>query len=326
MNFCRKNGSNDQPKDTKTDKKEEPKKTEEPAGFDFQIDDPNAIRSQRVSSRDECPAKFTHKNLTKKVLTKQFFDDARFIHMSELGAMGEIGVFEVWTENFEHYKGFWSDTLDFDQSGKSYVKNVLPSFDDFLKESWCMHYMGAGHTFFIRNDLDALYSQKFKEAQENGANYFVDMDIPPVEKIMIDTLRESKRIYNFVEEQAKIMESAINKFELDENIMAFGRADISLLPELEKIWKSDGVFINEAFTSTTVLPIGSTENEIEICFLIPKAIGIGAYIAMMSEFPDECEFVLNCGTFFKVHKIVKDEFEHVQVIVKVLGRSPKELN
>ena len=75
-----------------------------------------------------------------------------------------------------------------------------------------------------------------------------------------------------------------------------------------------------------MLPIGSTENEIEICFLIPKAIGIGAYIAMMSEFPDECEFVLNCGTFFKVHKIVKDEFEHVQVIVKVLGRSPKELN
>lgn len=316
--------SDDQPKDTETDE------NDDSISFEHQIDNLNTLiygaRSQRVSSRDECPAKFAHKKLTREVLTKQLFDDAQFIHRSVPGAMGEADIFEIWTKDFEHYKGFWSALFDVDESGRFFAENAMPSLEDFFNDGWYTHYMGAGHCFFIRNYLDELYLLKFKRAQENGANYFVDMDIPPVEKIMIDTLRESKIIYNYIKEQTKIMESAIDKFELPQNMMAFCRADISLLPEFERMFECDGIFINEAFTSTTALQIGSTENEIEICFLIPKAIGIGAYIAPMSEVPDECEFVLNCGTFFKVIEIKKDESGHVQVVLAVIGRSPKELN
>ena len=122
------------------------------------------------------------------------------------------------------------------------------------------------------------------------------------------------------------MESAINKFDLDENIFVYRRADISLQSYFEEILRWDGFFQDNGFTSTTMLKIGATENKIELVIKVPKGKGRGAYFAPMSDFPEEHEFILNRGTIFKVRSIDKDENENFTVNVEVIGRAIKALD
>ena len=119
------------------------------------------------------------------------------------------------------------------------------------------------------------------------------------------------------------MESGISKFELPEDIVTYCRADISFLDYFEKILKSGGIVFDAGFTTTTMLKIGSTEKKLEIYIIVPKGVGHGAYIAPKSVAPEECEFVLNRGSFFKVRKVDRENF---QVVAEVIGRSPKELD
>lgn len=126
-------------------------------------------------------------------------------------------------------------------------------------------------------------------------------------------------------EMGRNLESAINKFDLEDNIIIYRRAEIALLNYFEKIFQAGGIFQDDGFTSCTALKIGSTENEIEIVVLVPKGKGYGAYIAPLSAFPEECEFVLNHGTIFKIRSIEEYEPKNFRVVVEVIGRSPKEL-
>ena len=123
-------------------------------------------------------------------------------------------------------------------------------------------------------------------------------------------------------EITKSLESAINKFELDDNIVVYRRADISLLDYFEKILQSGGIFQDDGFITTTALEIGSNEREIEISVIVPKGKGYGAYIAPVSQFPDECEFLLSRGTLFKVREVDRKNFK---VVIEAVGRGLKEL-
>ena len=129
---------------------------------------------------------------------------------------------------------------------------------------------------------------------------------------------------NFLE-MTKNIESAISKFDLKDNIVVYRRADISFLNYFEKILQSGGIFKDDGFISTTTLKIGSSEEEIEIVIKVPKGKGYGAYIAPMSACPEECEFLLNRGTLFKVRDINKNDFGNFQVFIEVVGRGFKEL-
>ena len=267
---------------------------------------------------------FTRKFLSNKCLTKKFFADVRFIHVSASGAMGDSGVAEVWTKNFEHYHCYWPGVLNIDKFCKIFMKETdCPYFDLPAKDGWSSHYMGCGNNFYIKEELNAEYLKKFDEGLKNGKNYLRDADVFPVEEIMLEILSEDNSEDDDIKNLALNLESGISKFNLPDNITIYRRADISLLDYFEKIFESGGIVQDDGFITATTLRIGSTENELEIYIIVPKGIGHGAYIAPMSITPEECEFVLNRGTFFKVCKVDRENF---QVVVEVLGRSPKELD
>ena len=111
------------------------------------------------------PNEFTRKDLTNDLLTKKFFADVKFIHTSASGSMGEPGVFEVWTKNFEHYRCNWT--------------NDTPFFGEPMKNGWCFHYMGFGHNFYIKEELHEKYLQKFDRGNS---------EIIPDEEIMLEVL------------------------------------------------------------------------------------------------------------------------------------------
>lgn len=277
-----------------------------------------------VFGEKKYPVEFTKKFLSNNLLTKKFFADARFIHTSASGAMGDPGVFEVWTKNFEHYYCHWTNGFDVKKFHKAFMKDEdTPYFGEPVKNGWCFHYMGCGNNFYIKEELNEEYLRKFDEGLKNGKNYPHDEDIFPVEEVMLEVLTDFEEINNFMKDSVINLENSINKFELNDNITVYRRANISLLDYFEKILQSDGIFQDDGFISTTALKIDSNENEFEICIIVPKGAGHGAYIAPMSEFPDECEFLLNCGTLFKVRKVDRKNF---QIIIEVVGRSPKELD
>ena len=274
---------------------------------------------------------FARKYLSNDLLTKKFFADVRFIHTSASGAMGDPGVFEVWTKNFEHYYCHWTADFDVKKFEKAFMKDEdTPYFNAPVKNGWCFHYMGCGNNFYIKEELNEKYLKKFDEGLKNGKNYPHDEDIFPVEEVMIAVLNENVE-ENFDDEEdyfvemTKNIESAINKFDLKDNIIVYCRADISLLNYFEKILQTGGIFQDDGFTSCTTLKIGSSDEEIEMVITVPKGKGYGAYIAPMSDFPEECEFLLNRGTFFKVHDINKNNFGNFEIYVEVVGRSFKEL-
>lgn len=295
---------------------------------------------KKIIGSDDCDNKpkvtsvtaFARKYLSNKLLTKKLFDDVKFIHTSASGAMGDPGVLEVWTKNFEHYYCRWIDSsFDVKKFEKAFMKDEdTPYFDNPVKNGWCFHYMGCGNNFYIKEELNDAYLQKFDEGQKNGAGYPFDEDVFPVEEIMLELFNEppADNFVSFEDEffqQTQHMESVINKFELKDNIQIYRRADISLLKDFEKILQVGRIFQDDGFTSCTTLEIGSTEDEIEIVVIVPKGKGHGAYIAPLSDFPEECEFVLNRGTIFKVRGIEEYEPKNFRVVIEVIGRSPEEL-
>ena len=123
------------------------------------------------------------------------------------------------------------------------------------------------------------------------------------------------------------METAINKFELKDNIAVFRWADISMLDFFIQVNKRDVFFQDDGFISTTaVVPKITYDKLIEVKILVPAGMGRGAYIAPMSDFPEEAEFVLQRGIIFKVLEIKLKEDESFQVVVEIVGCKPKDLN
>lgn len=135
--------------------------------------------------------KFTRRLLTNQILSKKFFADVVFIHTSASGAMGDPGVLEVWTKNFEHYYCHWTDGFDVKKFHRTFMKDEdTPYFGEPVKNGWCFHYMGCGNNFYIKEELNETYLRKFDEGLKNGANYPRDEDIFPVEKVMAEVLNE----------------------------------------------------------------------------------------------------------------------------------------
>ena len=122
------------------------------------------------------------------------------------------------------------------------------------------------------------------------------------------------------------MESAINKFELRENIAVFRWANPSMLNFFEKLKDSGEYFQDDGFVSTTAVVPKPVDNLIEVKIIVPAGMGKGAYIAPLSDFPKEAEFVLQRGTIFKVLEIIQKENANWQVTVGVVGCKPKVLD
>lgn len=117
--------------------------------------------------------------------------------------------------------------------------------------------------------------------------------------------------------RVKALDSAIAKSELKEAIAVrrfsgpelFGKSydeDISF-SELESL--VGATITDKGYTSTTVLPKeDSSFGDIAMHITVPPGKGRGAYVAPISKYKDEQEFLLARGSNFKVTGIKEDEY------------------
>lgn len=144
---------------------------------------------------------------------------------------------------------------------------------------------------------------------------------------IFETDSTSMTEFEMIKQQVKHLESSISHFELNDNVMFHRLADISLMRFFQTVWAKDEFFQDEGFTDTSALHIDApNKNFIEVKILVPMGKGRGAYLAPMSNFPEECQFTLNRGTICKVSEIEQNEAGIWQVTVVVIGRNPKELD
>lgn len=133
--------------------------------------------------------------------------------------------------------------------------------------------------------------------------------------------------FEMIKQQVKHLEESISRFDLRTNAIFHRLADISLMGFFQEVWANDGYFKDEGFTDTSALHIDAPDkNFIEVKILVPMGKGRGAYLAPMSDFPEECLFTLNRGTVYKVSEIEQSEEGIWQVTVVAIGRNPKELD
>ena len=117
----------------------------------------------------------------------------------------------------------------------------------------------------------------------------------------------------------RVMQHQIDNFELKDDIIVHRKVSIDMLQDFKNsqnnIWQDDG------FCSTSTVKgsySGKIKGEVlDITIKVPKGKGRGAWMAPLSHFPHENEFLLNRGTLFKINKI---EGNHVEM--EVIGREP----
>lgn len=119
----------------------------------------------------------------------------------------------------------------------------------------------------------------------------------------------------------KTIEHAIDNFELKDDMIVHRKVSMSLMKQFQvnDIWQDEG------FCSTSTVN-GSYSGHIDgdvcdITIKVPKGKGRGAWMAPISKFPNENEFLLNRGTLFKILSI---KGNHVEM--EIVGREPKDLD
>ena len=129
-----------------------------------------------------------------------------------------------------------------------------------------------------------------------------------------------------IKEVSKNLESAISRFDLNKSVLFHRLADNSLMEFFQAVWANDGFFQDDGFTDTSALHIDApSKNFIELKILVPEGKGRGAWLAPMSQFPEECQFTLNRGTIYKILEIEQNESGIWQITALAIGRNPKEL-
>ena len=222
-------------------------------------------------------------------------------------------------------------------------QNVI---DDDMKERLKNMFTAAANFGYKNLILGAWGCGAFGHNPETVAKYFYEVLIDEkfasyFEKIIFAILDRGKKkhltafqevfepkeiISDHLKNMAMHMESAINEFELNDNIAVFRWADISMLDSFRQVKERNVLFQDDGFISTTaVVPKTKYDNLIEVKILVPAGMGRGAYIAPISDFPEEAEFVLQRGTIFKVVDIIENETSGWQVTIKIVGCSPKKL-
>ena len=221
-------------------------------------------------------------------------------------------------------------------------QNVI---DDVMKERLRNMFTAAAYFGYKNLILGAWGCGAFGHNPETVAKYFYEVLIDEkfasyFEKIIFAILDRGEKknltafqevfepeeiIFDPFKNMAMHMESAINEFELNDNIAVFRWADISMLNFFRQIKEHNVLFQDDGFVSTTAVVPKPINDLIEIKILVPAGMGRGAYIAPISDFPEEAEFVLQRGTIFKVVDIVENESSSCKVTIKIVGCSPKKL-
>lgn len=127
-----------------------------------------------------------------------------------------------------------------------------------------------------------------------------------------------------LEKHRELMEEAISNFEIPEPITVYRVVGLHMLDTFIQAQSEGGIFKDSGFCSTAVVK-GSFGNihELQLVIHVPAGKGIGAWVAPLSEFPEENELLLNHGTLFEIHKITPETKNHGPIVeLTVIGRDP----
>ena len=145
--------------------------------------------------------------------------------------------------------------------------------------------------------------------------------------ILRDTLVPSFDEYLKADEYIPLVEQALDKYELKQDVVLHRQVEDKMLPLFQKAFKSpDKLFVDEGFFSTTaVMDSFKKRNGMDLIVKVPKGKGRGAWVQPLSRYPHENEFLLNNHSIFTVNKIEQVNGRW-RVELTWIGRSPKGAN
>lgn len=124
-----------------------------------------------------------------------------------------------------------------------------------------------------------------------------------------------------IKEEIKLVENAINRFELKENIKVYRTCEADVLDELKN---KGGVFKDKGFTSTSIFNKQVASGTVDIEINVPAGFGRGAWVQPLSGSPDENEFLLQRGGIYQVEEII-EENNRTKVKMTMLGTESEEV-
>ena len=218
---------------------------------------------------------------------------------------------------------------DIDAVMKYRLKNMFAAAAHFGYKNLVLGAWGCGA---FGHDPEVV-SKYFYELliDENFGSYFDEIVFAVLDKGEKKNFEAFRATFDPLEEmmiqQVKLMDSALNRFELPESIVLHKLADISLLRFFKNVRTKGGFFQDNGFTDTSAVRVDApNKNYIEVEILVPAGKGRGAWLAPNSPFPEECQFTLCRGTIYEVREIVQSDSGIWRVTVLAVGKNPKELN
>lgn len=113
--------------------------------------------------------------------------------------------------------------------------------------------------------------------------------------------------YSKARRYESLIEDALDKYELKQDIVVHRQVSYGMLDEFKKASQSpDKLFIDHGFFSTTVVKNSFyRDGYIDLVIKVPKGKGRGAYIKELSRYPKENEFLINSHSVFTVDEVKK---------------------
>jgi hypothetical protein len=174
---------------------------------------------------------------------------------------------------------------------------------DFFRGEWSPTWTTSSAQ---EDSMFGEWKSQITEQQEKSFYKYTKHSSPINNALRNGTLEDNPDIKGRIDD----MTSAIEQFDLKEGIRVTRFSNDELISGLDEY--EGAIVSDDAFISTTVrtgqnyVDIESFGNDIEYEINVPAGKGIGAYLAPISSYYDEQEFLLQRGTSFIVDKVEKD--------------------
>lgn len=179
--------------------------------------------------------------------------------------------------------------------------------------------------FGEENNTASMYGNwrnKLTDALKQSVKCYTEMAFRNINKYLRNKKAGDKELEGRIDE----IEKAINLFELKDDMVVHRRISNSLIDQF--INAPDGIYQDNGFCSTTLVR-GSFKkritNEIDLRIKVPKGKGVGAWIAPISKYPKESEFLLQRGSRFRIHNITPKEGQGWDIELELIGRAAQPL-
>lgn len=103
----------------------------------------------------------------------------------------------------------------------------------------------------------------------------------------------------------KNLDSAIDKFDLQDNILVYRQCDYRFMKILKNAEK--GIYTEKSYLSTSIIEDAVAKRDITLEIKVPKGKGRGAFIEPLSANKGEHEFLIRRGSKFRILNIAEQE-------------------